>query len=81
MSASQKILQFITEELLEQEQPVGEDEDLLRSGLLDSMAIGQLVLFIEEEFSISVPPTDLRIENFQTVNKISAYLAGASPAE
>ena len=55
---------------------VSEDDDLLGSGLLDSLGIMQLVLFIETEFAMDVPPEDVTIENFQTVTKIGAYLEG-----
>ena len=70
----ERIRKYIVEELLDQQQPVNDDDDLLIGGLLDSMAITQLVVFIEGEFSIHVPAEDLRIENFQTVNKIMEYL-------
>ena len=55
---------------------VSEDDDLLGSGLIDSLGIMQLVLFIETEFAMDVPPEDVTIENFQTVAKIGAYLEG-----
>lgn len=55
---------------------VSEDEDLLGSGLLDSLGIMQLVWFIEEELGVAVPPEDVTIENFQSVAKIGDYLEG-----
>lgn len=69
-----KMCAFITEELLFEPQVLGNDEELLLSGLLDSMAIAQLVVYIENELEVSIPPVDLRIENFRTVNCIAAYL-------
>ena len=69
---------FISEQLLSNRVPggVSEDDDLLGSGLIDSVGIMQLVLFIETEFAMDVPPEDVTIENFQTVTKIGAYLEG-----
>ena len=81
MISTEKIQQFITEELLEQQQSIAVDEDLLLSGLLDSMAIAQLVAFIETKASVSIPPQDLRIENFRTVSIIVAYLTRHYPGD
>ena len=50
------------------------DDDLLGSGLLDSMGVMKLVGFIEEEFNILVPPEDIIIENFMSVGFIDRYL-------
>ncbi len=55
---------------------VSESDDLLGSGLLDSLAIMQLVLFIEERFAVDIPAEDVTIENFQTVARIEAYIEG-----
>jgi acyl carrier protein len=53
---------------------IGDDEDLLGSGLVDSVGMMSLVLFIEEEFGVDVPPEDVIIENFLSVRTIDAYL-------
>ncbi len=50
-------------------------EDLLGSGLVDSMGLMRLIAFIEKEFDIKVPPTDMVIENFANVEAISNYVA------
>jgi acyl carrier protein len=55
---------------------VSEDDDLLGSGLVDSLGIMQLVWFIEKEFGMDVPAEDVTIENFQSVAKIEVYLNG-----
>lgn len=52
------------------------DEDLLGSGLVDSIGMMNLIAFIEERFNFKVPPQDMTIENFMTVEAISDYLEG-----
>ena len=56
------------------ETPLSDDEPLLSSGLLDSMAIVQLLEFIESEFSVSVQDTDFDPDNFESINSINALV-------
>lgn len=51
------------------------EDDLLGSGLLDSMGVMRLVGFVEETFNIKIPPEDIVIENFMDVKSISNYVA------
>ena len=50
------------------------EDDLLGSGLLDSMGVMRLVGFVEETFNIKIPPEDIVIENFMDVNAITNYV-------
>lgn len=70
------LTKYISDELLgtRVKTAVSADDDLLTSGLLDSLGIMRLVWFIEQEFVVEVPAEDVTIENFQTVSKIVAYL-------
>lgn len=53
---------------------LGDDDNLLGGGLVDSVGMMSLVLFLEETFDVSVPPEDVTIENFLSVNTIGAYV-------
>ena len=55
------------------------DDNLLTSGLVDSLSIMRLVAFIEEEFATEVPPEDITIENFLTIQHILDYLETRIP--
>lgn len=50
------------------------EDDLLGSGLLDSMGVMRLVGFVEETFNIKIPPQDIVIENFMDVKAITKYV-------
>lgn len=50
------------------------DEDLLAAELIDSLAITELVSFLEAEFAIKVEDEDLTPENFRTVDSIAAFV-------
>jgi acyl carrier protein len=66
---------YITDDLLMgQSLALNDDDDLLLSGLVDSLGVVRLVTFIETEFHIVVPPEDVVLENFQTLNAMAEYL-------
>jgi acyl carrier protein len=50
------------------------DEDLLGSGIIDSLAILKLVTFLEETFGIKVNDEDIVPENFQNLKSIVEYV-------
>lgn len=52
-----------------------ESQDLLATGVIDSLGILQLVTYIEEKFSLQVPDEDVTIENFHSLKAMTAYLA------
>lgn len=72
------IRRYIADQLLNVKDAsvIGDDDDLLGTGLVDSVGMMSLVLFIEEEFGVSVPPEDVVIENFLCVRTIGAYVQG-----
>lgn len=49
-------------------------QDLLSSGILDSLGAVSLVNFIEEETGLEIPPEDVTLENFLSIDAIEAYL-------
>jgi len=51
-----------------------ENEDLLSSGILDSLAILQLVAYIDKAFGIQVPDEDVVYDNFKSINTLVGYL-------
>ncbi|KJU72136.1 D-alanine--poly(phosphoribitol) ligase subunit DltC [Clostridium baratii] len=48
--------------------------DLFESGLLDSLAIIEVLLQIEERFGIKLQPTDLERKDMATVNNLVKFL-------
>ena len=61
------------------------DESLTQSGVLDSMGVLELIMFIEERFGVKVPDEDTLPANLDTVDNIVRYvqgrLAGVSAAD
>lgn len=72
MSARDQIRRFIRDSFLVDE--FGDEESFLASGIVDSLGILQLVSFVETEYGLSVPDTDLTPDNFDSVAKLAAYV-------
>ena len=53
---------------------VGNDEPLLKNGLIDSLGILEIVGFIEEQFGISVSDEDLLPENFGSLTSLLNFV-------
>ena len=47
---------------------------LLESGIIDSLGVLDLVSFMEAAFAISVSDEELLPENFQTVERLAAFV-------
>ena len=54
--------------------PLGNATPLLETGILDSLGLLRLVVFIQEQFGITVDDLDLVPEHFASVDTITAYL-------
>ncbi len=54
---------------------VGGDEDLIDTGVLDSLGIFQLVAFLEERFGVAIADTEITPENFGSVLAIERLVA------
>lgn len=50
------------------------DKDLFEEGILDSLAIAELIVAIEEEFKVVLSPTEYEKEELSTVHKIEKIL-------
>lgn len=75
MNIAQDIIEIIKDDLLKDDEiEINLSDDLLTTGILDSMALIRLVAAIESKYSIKIPPTDLIIENFLNIESMQSYL-------
>jgi len=50
------------------------DESLTEAGVLDSMGVLELIMFIEQHFGVSIPDEDTLPENLDSVSRIVRYV-------
>jgi acyl carrier protein len=76
------INEYVSRELVQDPAllPLADDTSLLETGILDSLGLLKLVVFLEERFGIAMGDTDLLPENFASVTAICAYVRARQPA-
>jgi acyl carrier protein len=53
--------------------PVDGDTELFSRGLIDSLNVVELVTFVEEALGCAIPPADITLENFDSINRIVRF--------
>jgi acyl carrier protein len=62
---------FILNELVrEPDYPLREDEGIVSSGLMDSFALAELGVFVEDAFDVYIPDTDLTVAKMDSLNQM-----------
>jgi acyl carrier protein len=51
------------------------DTSLTQSGVVDSMGVLELIMFIEQEYGITIPDEDTLPENLDSVSRIVSYVS------
>ncbi len=66
---------FIFQELVFVAEPdnFGDDDNLLEAGL-DSMGIMRLIMFIEEEFKVTLPDEEIDPDNVESFNALEQWI-------
>lgn len=68
------VIELLTSEhILEPQEPISADTDLFSLGL-DSMAMMQLLLQIEERFRLTITPAEMTRERFATAGALASFL-------
>jgi acyl carrier protein len=48
-----------------------EDADLVEEGVIDSLALIELLFAVERHFGIEIPPDRLEVERFRTIGRLA----------
>ena len=76
MTLEQQLRDFIVDAFLfgEGGDSFGDDDSLLERGILDSTGVLELVAYLNERFQIKVSDDELVPENFDSVNRLGAFV-------
>ena len=76
METREEIKNYIAETFLFSDDGfnMSDDVSFLDEGIIDSMGVLELIMFVEETFGISVEDDDIKPENFDSVNKLYEYI-------
>jgi len=70
----EKIKEFIINNFLKNKLSLKDSDDLFESNIIDSFGMLELMAFIQKEFSISIGPSEIKIGNFSSVDKITQFI-------
>ncbi len=66
---------YITADVLKQPgRALAPSARLISSGLVDSMSLVDLALFVEERFGVKIDDTELNAQNFDTLAELAALV-------
>ncbi|HEU4724431.1 MAG TPA: acyl carrier protein [Candidatus Eisenbacteria bacterium] len=72
-----RIRHFILNQFpLARQRAIGDEDPLLRTGILDSLGILEVVAFIESEFGIAVADEELVPESFESIATMARFVDG-----
>ena len=79
---NERIRNFIMEKFpLARKRGVTFQDDLLGSGILDSLGILDLVAFVEQNFGIVLSDEELVPENFQSIERLTVFVQSKSSSQ
>jgi acyl carrier protein len=69
----EKLRRFITAELIRDESYELEDhEPIITEGLMDSFALAELGVYVEQAFDVYIPDPELTVDKVNTLTQITA---------
>lgn len=76
MDIKERIRDFIKSNVIafDDDLTIEDDDNIFESGFVDSSVAMQLVIFVEEAFSVQVTDDDLDLVNFSTINRIVQFI-------
>jgi acyl carrier protein len=62
---------FITRDLIRDvSYPLTDDEGIITGGMMDSFALAELGVFVEQQFGVYIPDPDLTVGKMNSLNQI-----------
>ena len=82
MNTFSRIEKFMHDQILAGlgKKTLGPDEDLLDQGIIDSLGIMKLIVFIEDTFNLKIDDGEIIPENFQSLNSMVTFVQQKSAA-
>jgi acyl carrier protein len=76
VNTSEIVRDFITNQMAQRplETYIDDSDQLVETGIIDSLGVMTLLSFLEEKFSIQIPSEDLIPENFASISTIAALV-------
>jgi acyl carrier protein len=78
----EKLRAFITRELVrDADYHLTDTEGIITGGLMDSFALAEFAVYVETEFGVYIPDSDLTVAKMDTLDQMAArVMRGLQPA-
>lgn len=74
----EKMRQFIIHDLIrDEEYELENDEGIITGGLMDSFALAEFGVFVEQEFDVYIPDSDLTVAKMDTLDQMVARVVNS----
>lgn len=70
----QKVINFMRDVLELETDELSLSSPLFSAGVIDSFSLVSLLTFIEDTYQIRIGPTDVNLDNFDSLERIENYL-------
>jgi acyl carrier protein len=71
----QPLSQYIAERVLRQpKRAIDPDMKLISTGVIDSMSLIDLVIFVEDQFGVTIEYSELNAESFDSLSDLAALI-------
>ena len=68
----QKLKHYILNDILRNpDYPLEDNEPMISGGLIDSFSLVHIAVFVENEFAVKLPDTELTVENMDTIEAMA----------
>lgn len=75
MKINQQLKKFVLENLTDGKVNIDDDSSLFRDKILDSLSLVSLITYLEKTFSFKISPSEISMENLDSINKISSFVS------
>ena len=69
------IKEFILDEFSPEESQLKDNILLFDAGIIDSLGMVKLTAFIKESYGVNINPSEVTMENFNTIEKIAKFIS------
>ena len=77
MQQRQLIKQFVLENFLFSDDPaaIDDQDSLIRTGIVDSTGIHELIFFLEDKFQLRIVPEEMIPANFDSIQTVDDFVS------
>jgi acyl carrier protein len=74
MNEKELLKKFLQQNIFFSDEEFADDQQLIDSGMIDSISIVKVIIFMEKNFGISFKEEDMDPENFETLHAMLATI-------